>query len=222
MKRKTDFDLVLYDLDGTLQDSIPLIVESFHVAYMRVLGSCTRTDDDFMTYIGRPLTDTFEMHDDKTAKALFDAYIEYNGQEMSKGRIPLFDGITDMLARVRDLSIKQGIVTSKRRDSAMMTIVPLGLDRFMDVIICREDTDRAKPSGDPIIEAASRLGITDISKVLYVGDAVPDILSARDCGAVSAVVNWTKMPEKDIEEAGPDIRIKAPGDLPCIISNPEL
>ena len=46
------YDLVLYDLDGTLQDSVPLIVESFHKAYERVFGRCDRTDADLMTYIG--------------------------------------------------------------------------------------------------------------------------------------------------------------------------
>ncbi|MCR4688969.1 MAG: HAD-IA family hydrolase [Saccharofermentans sp.] len=216
------YDLVLYDLDGTLQDSIPLILESFREAYIRVTGECSRSDEDFMTYIGRPLKDTFAMHDDVTAKKLFDTYLEYNGQEMRRGRIPLFEGITDMLSSIKELGIPQGIVTSKRRESAMTTIVPLGLDKFMDVIICMEDAKRAKPYGDPIIEAASRLGIKDMSRVLYVGDAIHDIMSAKDCKADSAIVSWTRMPMEELMKAGPDIIITAPSDLPCIIATREL
>ena len=219
---KSKFDLILYDLDGTLQDSIPLILESFHAAYEAVFGSSTRTDEDFMSYIGRPLTDTFEMHDEKTAKLLAVSYLAHNLAEMEKGRVPLFEGIEDMLEKIRDLGVKQGIVTSKLKSSALKTIEPLGLDKFMDVMIFREDTERAKPYGDPLVCAAKKLGIGDMGRVLYVGDAVHDIMSAKDCGASSAVVSWTKMPMEDIDNLGPDFKIGAPSDLPCIIRAPEL
>ena len=64
------YDLVLYDLDGTLWDSIPLIMECYKKAYDVVLGGTDRSDDDLQSYIGRPLGDTFSMHDDETRDKL--------------------------------------------------------------------------------------------------------------------------------------------------------
>ena len=86
----------------------------------------------------------------------------------------------------------------------------------------REATERAKPHGDPLIEAARRAGITDMSRVLYVGDAVPDVLSAHDAGTDFALVGWTKMPREELDSLGPDYIIEVPEQLPCIIKGSEL
>ena len=216
------YDLVLYDLDGTLWDSIPLIMESFRKAYEIVLGGTDRSDEDLMSYIGKPLGDTFAMHDEETKARLTDAYLEYNCARMRENVIPIFPGVFDFLSKIQVSGIKQGVVTSKRESSAMITIDLLELAGYFDTMVFREATERAKPHGDPLVEAAKRLGITDMSRVLYVGDAVPDILSARDAGADFALVGWTKMPREELESLGPDYIIEVPELLPCIIKGSEL
>ena len=104
----------------------------------------------------------------------------------------------------------------------MITIDLLELGGYFDIMVFREDTERAKPHGDPLVEAAKRAGITDMSRVLYVGDAIPDILSARDCGADFALVGWTKMPKNELEALEPDYIVDIPVRLPCIIKGTEL
>lgn len=216
------YDLVLYDLDGTLQDSIPLIMESYKKAYEIVLGGTDRTDEDLMSYIGRPLGDSFAMHDKETADKLAEAYLEYNIRRMKENVIPIFPGVREFLSEIRKMQVKQGIVTSKRRKSAMITIDFLGLEAYFDTMLFREDTERAKPHGDPLVEASHRMGVNDMSRVLYVGDAVPDLLSARDCGADFALVGWTKMNRSELDRLGPDYVIEAPEQLSCIIKSAEL
>ena len=182
-------DVILYDLDGTIQDSVPLIVESFQKAYEIVLGECTRSEADLKSYIGRPLRDSFERHDRETADRLTEAYLEY---------------------------------TAKRRSSAMVTIEHLDIAKYFDTMVFGEDTVRSKPYGDPIVEGAKRLGITDMSRVLYVGDAKSDLLSAKDCGASFALVDWTMMPKDEIGKLGPDHVISSLDEIPCIIGGTEL
>ncbi len=219
---KKKIDLILYDLDGTIQDSVPLILESFHKAYEIVLGECTRSDADLMSYIGRPLTVSFERHDKETAEKLTQAYLEYNKKRMLEGVIPLFPGVREGLEKIRAEGFRQGIVTAKRRDSAMITIDMLDIAKYFDVMVFSEDTKRSKPHGDPLIEAAGRLGVTDMSRVLYVGDAGSDLLSARDCGASFALVDWTLMPKDEIEKLGPDCILSSLDEIPCIIKGSEL
>lgn len=216
------YDLVLYDLDGTLWDSIPLIMECFKKAYEVVLGGTDRTDADLMSFIGRPLGDTFAMHDAETKERLTNTYLEYNCARLKENAIPIFPGVYDFLSEIRSMGVKQGVVTSKRETSAMITIDLLDLAGYFDTMVFREATVRAKPYGDPLVEAAKRLGITDMSRVLYVGDAVPDILSAKDCGADFALVGWTKMPVEEIKSLGPDHIIEVPEGLSCIIQGTEL
>ena len=216
------YDLVLYDLDGTLQDSVPLIMESFRAAYGTVLGECTRTDEDLMSYIGKPLTDTFWMHDEETAESLVKAYLEYNCAQMRKNVVPVFPGVYEFLSEIQAMGIRQGLVTSKLKSSAMITIELLELEKYFDTMVFREDTELAKPHGDPIIEAARRMGVTDMGRVLYVGDAVPDGLSAREAGCGFALVGWTKMPREGLESTEPDHIIDVPAALPCIIRGTEL
>lgn len=215
-------DIILYDLDGTIQDSVPLIVESFQKAYEIVLGECTRSVADLKSYIGRPLRDSFERHDKETADKLTEAYLEYNKMRMEQGAIPLFPGISESLARLKKQGFRQGIVTAKRRDSAMITINMLDIAKYFEVMVFGEDTERSKPHGDPLIEAARRMGTDDMSRVLYVGDASSDLLCARDCGASFALVGWTMMPMDELMRLGPDHVLSSLDEIPCIIKGSEL
>ena len=216
------YDLVLYDLDGTLWDSVPLIMESLRKSYDIVLGGTRRTDSDLMSYIGKPLGEVFAMHDNETRERLIEAYLDYNCAKLEENAVPIFPGVYDFLAKIRTLGVKQGIVTSKRESSAMITIDLLGLGGYFDTMVFREATERAKPHGDPLIEAARRLEISDMKRVLYVGDAEPDLLSARDAGSDFALVGWTRMDKEALKCFKPHYIIEVSSRLPCIIEGTEL
>ncbi len=197
------YGLILYDLDGTVWDSIPLIMKCFKLAYLDVLGRCDRSDEDLKSYIGRPLPDTFAMHDPKTSEALLKAYLAHNSVLLENDEIPLFDGVISELHKIRDLGIPQGFVTSKRTVSAGTTLRLKGLDNFFDVGICKEDTESHKPNPDPIITAAKAVNITDMSRVIYIGDALVDALCAKNAGTDFALVEWSQMDKEKIIAAAP-------------------
>lgn len=197
------YGLILYDLDGTVWDSIPLIMKCFKLAYLDVLGRCDRSDEDLKSYIGRPLPDTFAMHDPKTSEALLKAYLAHNSVLLENDEIPLFDGVISELHKIRDLGIPQGFVTSKRTVSAGTTLRLKGLDNFFDVGICKEDTESHKPNPDPIITAAKAVNITDMSRIIYIGDALVDALCAKNAGTDFALVEWSQMNKEKIIAAAP-------------------
>ncbi len=197
------YDLILYDLDGTIWDSIPLIMKCFKLAYLDVFGRCDRSEEDLKSYIGRPLPDTFAMHDAKTSEVLLEAYLAHNSVLLENDEIPLFDGVISELRKIRDLGIPQGFVTSKRTLSAGITLRLKGLDNFFDVGICKEDTENHKPLPDPIITAAKRVQITDMSRVIYIGDALVDAICARNACVDFALVEWSQMDKEKIIAAAP-------------------
>jgi len=195
--------LILYDLDGTIWDSVSVIVESFVYAYEKTFGRCERTEEDFKRFIGRPLEDTFSMHDPQTAAVLKANYLDYNEKLLRADRIDLFPGVREDLGYIKSLGIPQGVVTSKRREAGTVTLVKKNLDTFFDIYVFKEDTLKHKPDGEPLIYAAEKLGISDMSKVVYVGDAMPDALCARSAGAGFYLVSWSQMKKDQIMAAAP-------------------
>ena len=215
------FDAVFYDFDGTLADSIPVILKCFHLAYESVFGHCDRTDDDFMYYIGRPLEDTFAMHGEEMMRTLTDAYLGFNEKMLKEDAIDLFPGIEEDLGYIRSLGIKQGIMTSKRKVSCMTTVDLKGIGDIFDAFVFKEDSERHKPDPQPLEVAARKAG-TVPSRILYVGDAVPDLLCARNAGAGFALVDWTKMPVDKGSLGKNEWLISSLKDIPCIINEWEL
>lgn len=208
------YSAVLYDLDGTLTDSIPLIMNCFHLAYMDVMGEVPRTDEDLMSYIGKPLIATFaDNHDEDTARRLFDSYLRINEQMLRNDELPFFDGIIDSLIRLHEAGVRQGIVTSKRRESLMITIRLHNLEYLFEQITVCEDTEEHKPSGDPLLYSAEKMGIEDMSSILYVGDAVVDYRSAINAGSDFALVDWTRMDKEEFKRYGSPRIIKSLDEL---------
>ncbi|MCR5591623.1 MAG: HAD-IA family hydrolase [Lachnospiraceae bacterium] len=197
------YDLILYDLDGTVWDSIPMIMKCFKHAYIEVMGKCERSDEDLKSYIGRPLVETFAMHDEETSQALLKSYLALNGKLLENDDIELFDGVGDELKKIKEMGIPQGVVTSKRIVSASVTLRFKHLDDFFDVYICKEDTEKHKPDPEPLMLAAKRLGITDMSRVIYIGDAIPDALCAKNAGCGFALVEWSQMDHDAVLAAAP-------------------
>ena len=198
-----NYDAILYDLDGTLINSVPIIVESYIKTYEDVLGECVRTVEDFKSYIGKPLAECFTMHDEETSKKLFDRYLEINCEMLEKDMVDLFPGVMEGLTYLKNAGYKQGIMTSKKESSAMITLKLKGMDSLFDTFVFSEDTPKHKPCAEPLILAANKLGIKDMSRVLYVGDAIPDAACAFNAGADFALVSWTQMTEDRILEKYP-------------------
>lgn len=215
------YDCILYDFDGTLADTVPLIIQSFEEAYTEVLGRCDRSREDLLKYIGLPLMASFERHDEETANKLFDAYLRINCAHLANNEVDLFDGVLDELKRLKKLGVKQGIVTSKRRDSLMVTIELMGLEKFFDVFVVKDDTQKHKPDPEPIYYASEKLGIPT-NRILYVGDAIGDIKCAINSGCDSAFVSWSVMPKDEIMALEPTYVLKEIEDLSCIINSQEL
>ncbi len=216
------YDAVFYDFDGTLADTIPLITMSFKLAYERVFGHCARSYEDFLSYIGKPLEAAFAMHDEKTAKELYDAYLDINEKLLREDAVDLFPKVREDLLYLKSLGIKQGIMTSKMRTSLTVTTDLKGITDIFDVIVTKEDTKKHKPDGEPLITAAGKLGLTDMSRILYVGDALPDMLCAYDAGSEFALVDWTKMPRDKMTDDPRTLVIRSIRELSCIIQDSEL
>lgn len=176
----------LFDYDGTLVDSVALILDSFRYATHEVLGGAP-PDPVLMAGVGTPLLDQMRALDPGRADDLLAVYREHNARRHADLLRP-YPGVDAMLAGLRGRGCAVGIVTSKTREVLELGLhhVPLG---GFDVVVACEDTDRHKPDPAPLVHALGLLGAAAGSAV-YVGDAPYDIRAGRDAGVVTAAALW--------------------------------
>ena len=182
------FQAVLFDLDGTLIDSGPMIVASMKHAAKSVLGR-EIPEEVLSAAVGGPgLVAQMQALAPDRVDDLVAAYREHN--EPLHDELEAFWEVIEVLPRLRDEGRRLGIVTAKRRATVDLAFARLPeLEQNFDVVITSDDTERHKPSPDPILAAVERLGATP-AEAAYVGDSPFDIRAARAAGVFAIAVAW--------------------------------
>jgi pyrophosphatase PpaX len=211
---------VLYDFDGTLVDTVPMILECFQKAFLEVTGH-TENEAFLLSTIGLPLSQAFLNYDPHIQVLLQDAYQKVNAILLPTA-VGIFDGIIEGLTAMRTLGVRQGVVTSKKRETTLYSMRQFKMDTFFEILITREDTVIHKPNPEPIYLALQQMNISDKSRILYVGDSVHDLRCAANAGVDSAAVNWTYMPRNDLAAEKPKYWLDRLTDLSCILLDAEL
>lgn len=179
---------VLFDLDGTIANTIPLIIASFR--HTLAAHDLEVPDDATITsWIGRTLHDQFgRLVPADQVDAIVDRYTSWQVAHLDELLHP-FDGVTELLQALADADVPAGIVTSKRRGPAQQTLAHLGLDQWLEVSTAYEDTTDHKPHPAPLLAGAASLGF-DPATTVYVGDAATDLVAADAAGMAGIGVTW--------------------------------
>ena len=203
---------VLFDLDGTLIDSVRLILDSYHHTLERH-GEPARTDEYWLEGLGTPLRVQFKpwAHDPPTLEAMIGTYREYNLANHDR-MVTAYPGAVEMVRALRAAGLRTGLVTSKNRPGALKGLELVGLADAMEVIIGADDVVNPKPHGEPI-EAALRLLGERPERAMYVGDSIHDMESGRAAGVKTAAVLWGPFGRSHLEGSAPDYWLERPRDL---------
>jgi len=212
------FQTVLFDLDGTLIDSVDLIVDSYHHAYS-VHGLPPRSRDEILAGLGTPLRIVFGNITDDAAQ--IDAWIAtYRAYNLTHHdvRVHAYPGTVEMVRQLKSDGLRLGLVTSKNRIGAARGLALVGLADTMEVIVGADDVTHPKPHSEPVEQALARLG-TPADTCLFVGDSHHDIHSGRGAGAWTAGVTWGPFNRAHLEMVVPDYYCDTPEDLLSIVGH---
>lgn len=210
------FDIVGFDLDGTLFDtSADLAAATNHA--LALAGRPALSLDTVKSMLGRGAKHMLEQgleasggFDAETMARVYPALLEFYDANLTRGTVA-FPGLMATLDDLDSRGVKVAIVTNKFERFAVKLIAEVGLDhRFVCVI--GGDTmgkGNAKPSAAPIHEMIARCGG---GRAAFVGDSIYDIQAAKNAGIPNIAVSFGFMMQP-IEELGADAVIDSYDEL---------
>ena len=181
---------VLFDLDGTLADTIPLLLASMRAAYAAVGGDVPE-ERAWLRGMGTPLRAQFmhfEANNLERVEPLINCYRDWQVANLA-ALVKEYDGVRELVDALRTAGHPVAVVTGKGDWMARLTLKQVGLLAPFDVIVGAEATTRHKPDPDPLLVGAERLGVP-ARGALYIGDAPNDVLAARAAGMIDVWAAW--------------------------------
>ena len=202
----------LFDLDGTLIDSIELILRSYRHT-MRLHRGHEPSDDVWMEGLGTPLWVQFRhfTEDPAEIEAMVATYHAYNLAHHDELVRP-YDGVVEAVRALRARKKTLGLVTSKMRSGALRGLRVAGLEDAFQVIVGADEVTHPKPHPEPVLMALERLRAPAAGAV-FVGDSRHDLECGRAAGVKTAAVLWGPFDRAHLADLEPDYWLETPADL---------
>ena len=207
------FETVLFDLDGTLIDSIELIRQSY-VHTVAAHGLPERDAAFWLAGLGRPLRWQFAQFtaDPAEIEAMVATYRAYNLAHHD-ALVTAFPGAVEAVRELHSRGIRLGIVTSKFRAGATKGLRWCGFDEhWFGSIVGADDVTEHKPHPAPVLKALSDLGVS-AERAVMVGDSPHDLASGRSAGAKTAAVAWGPFSREELLATKPEHWLEEPRDI---------
>lgn len=206
------YQTILFDLDGTLIDSIELILESYRHT-MRVHRGDAMSDALWLEGLGTPLREQFKMFtsDPAEMEAMITTYREWNMANHDT-MVVAYPGALETVRDFHTRGIRMGIVTSKNDRGLKRGLDLCGFTAYFDTLITCDSLKEAKPDPAPVRLALAQLG-ADPRSALYVGDSPHDIASGNGAGTETAACLWGPFDRARLAQEKPTHWLTTFGDL---------
>jgi pyrophosphatase PpaX len=209
---------VLFDLDGTLIDSIELLLSSARHAFEGWHRQAP-TEEEWIRGIGTPLVEqlrAYAANDDEVAH-LLGRYRRYQHEHHDR-LTRCYDDVPEVVAALAGRGHPMAVVTSKATPIANQSLSFVGLDRYFPVIVGFDDTTRHKPDPEPVRVALERLGAS-ADRTAFVGDSPHDIRAGNAAGVVTVAATWGPFDRETLAAARPNHFIGCLADLPGVLEH---
>lgn len=165
------FEAVLFDLDGTLADTVELILLSYRHTMERHLGAAL-PDTEWIAGMGRPLRDQLAefASSGSEAEAMLETYVTFQ-RTIHDQMVRPFPGVVELVENLVQIGQPLALVTSKRRDTARQTLRCCGLDGHFPIVVGGDDVTVGKPHPAAVLMALEALNTEPSHRVLFVGDS---------------------------------------------------
>ena len=215
-----EFKYILFDLDGTLTESGPGIMNSVSYALDR-MGIVVEDKEELKRFIGPPLTDSmmrfYGMSEEEAEQGVVYYREYYTGKGIFENSV--YGGVPEALRRLKAAGKVLAVSTSKPETFAVKITEHYEIGSYFEAI-CGATLDGSRvKKADVIRYTLEALGIEeqDYSNVLMVGDREHDILGAREHGIASMGVLYGYGDRAELEAAGADYIAASPEEAAAMI-----
>ena len=204
---KRAFDLVIFDMDGTLLDSMDCLAEWL---CRSVKGHCpTPVTPAIITAAFGPtekkIIEQFVAND--LVGQCLDAYHQF--YESEHGRVYVYPGIDELLREMKRKGIPLALCTGKGRRAVEISLGLLGWEDLFQEIITGDDTVRFKPDPEGVNLILNRTGAAK-KRTIFIGDGAADVGAARNAGIIGGRAEWGAPGPLPAGSALPDFRFAKP------------
>lgn len=212
------FETVIFDLDGTLLDTLDDLMNSANHA-LREFGFPERERTEIRQFVGNGVGMLIKRAvpdgtNDETIEKVLSVFREHYTIHKEDNTSP-YDGINPALLSLKKAGIKTGVVSNKF-DAAVKELCKPFFSETITVAIGERENVRRKPAPDSVFEALKELGASKETAV-YVGDSDTDVETAKNAGIPCIGVTWGFRDRDILEKAGADYIIDKPEELLSII-----
>ena len=207
---------VLFDLDGTLIDSIGLLIASVHHAFEGFSGRAP-TEQEWVAGIGTPLATQLKAFcdSDEQLSAVTQRYRTF--QRAAHDRLTTaFPGTLEVLGSLAASGHPMAIVTSKSNEMMHRALDLTGIAPYMTSTIGCDSCDLHKPDPFPVRMALQELGYQE-TEAVFLGDSPHDINAGNSAGVVSIAALWGPFSRDQLKPANPAHFLVNIADLPDLV-----
>lgn len=209
---------ILFDLDGTLVDTITLLLESVRHAFKGRTGRVPTTEE-WISGIGTPLSSQLRPYavDEEDIVALEKSYRGYQRANLDR-LTHAYSGVVDTVRTLSERGHPMAVVTSKSNEMAIRTVAYVGLAPYFAAVVGQESTTRHKPDPEPVLYALEQLH-APVAGSVFVGDSPHDIRAGNAAGVITVGAVWGFYSRPVLEAAQPTHLLEHISSLPALLDS---
>lgn len=214
-------DTIIFDLDGTLLDTLEDLTDSVNYA-MEQFGLPTHTLEAVRGFVGNGVAKLIERAvpqgvQNPSYEAVFTAFREHYAKHCEDKTRP-YKGIMEALALLQKQGYRLAIVSNKF-DGAVKQLCEKYFKEYITVAIGESDQVKRKPAPDTVYQALRELK-SEPSRAIYVGDSEVDLQTAQNVPLPCVSVTWGFRSKEQLLNAGAKRIIRTPQELPDLLARP--
>jgi phosphoglycolate phosphatase-like HAD superfamily hydrolase len=200
----------IFDLDGTVLNTLPIVIEAFRMAFTRFTDRFY-TDEEITNLFGPSEAGVIQRVIPHQWQDGLEVYLSEYELLFTTRNIEPFPGIEDVLRRLKDRNVLTAIVTGKGATSTAFSLNHTGLDGYFDLVQTGLPDGAFKP--EHIQKVLSQWTIGP-SEAFYLGDSPSDIQDARTAGVIPLAAAWAEYSDRDqLEARKPEAIFTTPQEL---------
>jgi pyrophosphatase PpaX len=193
---------VLFDLDGTLIDSIGLLLGSMHYAFEGFEGR-KPSEAEWVAGIGTPLVKQFAefARDAAEVERLRLRYREWQLAHHDEMTVA-YPGAVETVRTLHERGLKMALVTSKGDELATRSLAHIGLLEYIPIVVGADSVTEHKPKPAPVFKALELLGVS-AAEACFIGDSTHDVHAGNAAGVRTIAALWGPFTREQLAPSKP-------------------